>query len=187
MNALDSRSVRRHQAGASLVVSLVILGVLMLMGVAAMMISSTQYRLSGNIQFQNTALNQAESALAAAEIWLASGDNYLNEGFKTYNGATTPQLYPTGYLAANNIDPLTMNWTNANSVMSDAVGNQRYLIELLGESRKLTGTGLAIGGRQAAACNEVNVYRITTRGASGRGASRYVQAIFTVLSCGAGA
>lgn len=173
---------RLRQSGASLIVSLVVLGVLMLMGVAAMMISNTQYRLAGNLQFQNTSLNNAEVALATAEQWLAAGTNFNAAGFDTYDVAT-PMLYPGTYLAANNIDPLTMAWTDTNSVSADGAGNQRYLIEQLAKGRKLTGSGLGVGGRKSTGCNEVNVYRITTRGSSGRGATRFVQAIFTVLSC----
>lgn len=173
---------RLRQSGASLIVSLVVLGVLMLMGVAAMVISNTQYRLAGNLQFQNTALNNAEVALAAAEQWLATATNFTAAGFDTYD-ITTPMLYPGTYLATNGIDPLTMAWTDGNSANADGAGNQRYLVELLAKSRKLTGSGVGVGGRRSTSCNEVNVYRITTRGASGRGATRFVQAIFTVLSC----
>lgn len=174
---------RLRQSGASLIVSLVILGVLMLMGVAAMVISNTQYRLAGNLQFQNTALNNSEVALATAEQWLATGTNYTNAGFDTYDVAA-PHLYPGTYLVDNSMDPLTMAWTDTNSAKADAAGYQRYLIELLAKSRKLTGSGLGVGGRRSTSCNEVNVYRITTRGESGRGATKFVQAIFSVLSCG---
>jgi Tfp pilus assembly protein PilX len=173
---------RLRQSGASLIVSLVVLGVLMLMGVAAMVISNTQYRLAGNLQFQNTALNNAEVALATAEQWLSAGTNFTAAGFDTYD-VSTPMLYPGTYLADNNIDPLTMTWSDTNSAKADASGNQRYLIEQLAKSRKLTGSGLGVGGRRSTSCNEVNVYRITTRGVSGRGATRFVQAIFSVLSC----
>ena len=55
------------QRGASLAVALVVITVLMLSGVAAFYSSGTQFRLAGNLQYQNAALNQTETAVAATE------------------------------------------------------------------------------------------------------------------------
>ena len=61
-----------NQRGSSLVVSMIMLGVLMLMGVGAVVVSNTQYRMAGNFQFQNLAMSSAESALSQAENWIAT-------------------------------------------------------------------------------------------------------------------
>jgi len=58
------------QRGSTLVVSMIILVVLMLLGVTATVISDTQYRLAGNLQFQDAAFNDAETNLAQAEAEL---------------------------------------------------------------------------------------------------------------------
>ena len=171
------------QRGISLAVALVVITVLMLTGVAAFYSSGTQFRLAGNLQYQNAALNQAETAVATAESWLSTATNFQNAGFTAYNNSASPYLYPIGYLNTNNIDPLTMTWTDSNSVKVDATGNQRYLIELLAQHKRLLGSDLAVGGRTSAGCSEVNVYRISAHGASARGAAKTVQSAYSVKSC----
>ena len=65
-------SLRVNQRGSSLIVTMIMLIVLMLMGVAGVVVSNTQFRMAGNLQFQNIAQNNSESALANAENSLAS-------------------------------------------------------------------------------------------------------------------
>ena len=69
----------RYQQGASLITSLILLGVLALMGVAGVMIANTQFKIAGNLQFQSAAMSDAESALAVAENWLPA--NFAHQGF----------------------------------------------------------------------------------------------------------
>lgn len=169
------------QRGSTLIMSLIVLVVLMMIGVATMIVSGTQFTLTGNLQFQNASMNRAEVAVATAEQWLASGTNYKDAGLITAYNVATPHLYPIGALAA---DPLTMTWSNPNSLSLDgAAATQRYFIELLGKDKRLIGTGVGVGGRASSGCNQVNVYRIVSRGEGGRGAVRFVQSNYTVLSC----
>jgi type IV pilus assembly protein PilX len=171
------------QRGASLAVALVVITVLMLSGVAAFYASGTQFRLAGNLQYLNAALNQTETAVAAAESWLATSTNFQSAGFTTYSSSVTPQLYPAGYLTTNNIDPLTMTWTDSNSKKVDTAGNQRYLIEMLATNKRLQGSDLSIGGRTSTGCSMVNLYRVTARGVSARGAAKTLQSAYSVKSC----
>ena len=171
------------QRGISLAVALVVITVLMLTGVAAFYSSGTQFRLAGNLQYQNAAMNQAETAVAAGESWLATATNFQNAGFIAYNNSASPHLYPVGYLTANSMDPLTMTWTDSNSLKVDSTGNQRYLIEMLAQNKRLAGSDLSIGGRTSTGCSQVNVYRISALGASARGSSKTVQSAFSVKSC----
>ncbi len=171
------------QRGASLVVALVVITVLMLTGVAAFYSSGTQFRLAGNLQYQNAALNQAETAVAAAEAWLGTSTNFQAGGFTTYSSSVSPYIYPAGYLAANSIDPLSMTWSDTNSLKVDATGNQRYVIELLAKDKRLAGSDLSIGGRSSTGCSQVNLYRVTARGTSARGAAKTVQSAYSVQSC----
>src|SRR4051794_6705091 len=102
-----------HQRGVtSLFVTLVVLLVVMLLGVTAALLSGTQFRLAGNLQSENTAFNNAESAIAVAQTWLKTGTNSANAGFTTYSSATTPWLYPS----AQPVDPMTMTWSDSNSL-----------------------------------------------------------------------
>lgn len=173
----------RSSRGSTLIISLIILIILMLLGVTAMNTSDTQYKLAGNLQFENAAMNNTETAISTAENWLATGTNYTHAAFTTYNAAT-PHLYPIGYLAARTApdnDPLTMNWGSYSIQVADT--NQRYIIELMSTGNRLAGSSQAVGGRASSGCNQVNTYRITARGTSARGATKFVQSYYSVLSC----
>ena len=176
------------ERGSTLIISLIILILLMLLGITAMNTSDTQFKLAGNLQFEDAAMNNAETAVNAAETWLATGTNFSNAAFTTYNAsAGTYQLYPIGTLAALTApanDPLTMTWADTNSLEVVAGNsNQRYIIELMSTNNTLVGSSVTTGGRASSACNKVNTYRITARGASARGATKFVQSYYSVLSC----
>jgi Tfp pilus assembly protein PilX len=170
------------QSGSALVISLIILIIVMLMGVMAMTTSDTQFKMAGNLQFQDVAMNNAETAISYAEKWLSNTTNFTSGGFTTYDSAT-PNLFPIS--AA--IDPLTMAWDDSNSVqITDPVTslqnpNQRYLIQLMSTNNVLIGGSAGGGGRASAACDKVNTYLITARGASVRGAFKLVQSYYSVL------
>lgn len=186
------RAASLRQSGSALIISMIIMIILMLLGVTAMTTSDTQFKLAGNLQFEDAALNNAETAIAAAEALLADGFSYQNTGLLTaYNSALTPQLYPIGVLdglAAPANDPLTMSWSNSNSfAVLDSDGNpntnQRYIIETMSLNERLVGSSQCIGCRISSGCNQVNTYRLTGRGVSARGATKFVQSYFSVLSC----
>ncbi|MDO9011144.1 MAG: hypothetical protein Q7U78_04950 [Gallionella sp.] len=192
---------RRQQSGATLIIGMIILILLMLIGLTSMKTSDIQFQLAGNLQFENAAMNNAETTIHTAETWLKTGNNYRNAGLDSdaCNSRSVNHLYPLnrsvtpptpclpGYGAPGN-DPLTMTWTDANSLaLVDNSGvanpNQRYLIELMSINNRLLGSGQAVGGRSNSGCNQVNTYRITARGTSARGATKFVQSFYSVLSC----
>lgn len=179
---------RIRQRGATLVIALLILVLIMMIGITAVSTSDTQFKLAGNLQFEDSALNNAETAVTAAESWLSTGTNFGDPGFATYD-ATKPQLLPIGRmagLASPNNDPLSMTWDDATTPRSLAVaGNtqQRYFIELMSLNNKLQGSSQVVGGRASSGCNQVNTYQITGRGASARGATKFVQSFYSVLNC----
>ncbi len=174
-----------RQRGATLVIALLILVLIMMIGIAAISTSNTQFKLAGNLQFEDAALNKSETAVTAAENWLSTGTNFNNAGFTAFNNAS-PQLLPISYLAglaapANNA--LTMTWDNTNSLIVAGDATQRYFIELLSSNNRLQGSSQVVGGRTSSGCNQVNTYQITGRGTSARGATRFVQSYYSVLSC----
>ena len=59
----------------------------MMLGITAMILSTTQFNLAGNLQLENIAFNLAEGSSATAESWIsdAAGANPLNAGFTTYS------------------------------------------------------------------------------------------------------
>ncbi len=178
---------RTAQQGSALITSLMILILIMIIGATSMSISDIQFKLAGNLQFESTAMSSSETAVSEAENWLATSTNYKNDGFTTYSNAT-PHLYPVGYLSgltAPANDVLTMSWSNSNSTeaASSTSGNQRYLIELLEQNVKLLGDSVAVGGRTSTGCSQVTNFRVTARGISARGATKFVQTNYSVLSC----
>lgn len=165
------------QRGASLVMSLIILVVLMLLGVSALMVSNTQSKLAGNLQFQTLAMFEAESALAQAENWLAQPANTAS--LATFG--TVAGLYASG----SNVNPLTMTWNDTNSIKVDSAGNQRYIIELYAQNRVLPGNSVATCGyAMPGPCPNVNLYQTTARGVSQLGASKHVQSLFALRTGG---
>ena len=168
----------RRQRGVSLLTTLVMMTMVMLLGVSAIMLSKGQFSLSGNLQFQSAAFNEAEAAVAAAERWLATDSNYRHAAFTTSTSGTG--LFPIGSSTPGTA--LTMTWSSANSVQAGNA-NQRYLIEQVALDKTLIPTSIGLGGRTSSACNKVNIYRVIGRGESGRGSQRFIQSVFSVLSC----
>ncbi|MCB2028331.1 MAG: hypothetical protein KDH18_06480 [Rhodoferax sp.] len=190
MNILAQRPIRMpaRQRGATLVIALLVLVLIMMIGITAISTSDTQYKLAGNLQFEDSALNNAEAAVTAAENWLSTGSNFNDAGFAVYDNAK-PHLLPIGRLAglaSPDNDPLTMTWDDPGSPRSLAVaGNtrQRYFIEQMSLNNKLQGSSQVVGGRTSSGCNQVNTYQITGRGTSARGATKFVQSFYSVLNC----
>jgi Tfp pilus assembly protein PilX len=171
---ISKRAAR--QRGASLIVTLVMLGVITAIGISAFVASSSQFRMAANMQFQNVATHNAESALAQAETWIVT--NYGDSGFTT---RVSGGVYPTGTAP----DPLATGtvWDNTTSVRVDLLGTERYFIELIVAGRKLPANSLspsACGYGSNAPCPSVNLYRITARGSSILGTVKIVQSVFAV-------
>ena len=173
--AQAGRTLRFRQTGASLVITVLLLLMVVIITLMSARIALNQLRLGGNIQYQNGALNNAESAIASAEVWLSAATNYNDPGFSARSSAT-PQLYPLGAT----LDPLTVTWDATNSV---AVGSDaRYAIELIGRDKTLPGEDQALGSR-VTPCTKVNLYRISASGSAERGAERLVQSIYAKQAC----
>lgn len=162
-------SVRNHQSGSTLIVSLIILILLMLLGVTAMSTSDTQYKLTGNLQFSNMAMNNAETAANAAEQWLEN------------NAGSTPSANAVATLP----NPLTgMVWTNSDSVavVPGDPDSQRYVIGYVSTYASPTaGVGLdCFNPSNEHNFDCVHTYQITARGQGGRGATKIIQTYYAV-------
>lgn len=169
-SALRPQSSER---GSTLVISLIMMIVMMMLGVMAVNTSDTQYKLAGNLQFENMAMNNAEVAIDTATRWLET------------NAAIAPSAVPVA-----GINPLTMTWTNSDAISSVQVigpdgtpnDNQRYVIGYVSTNPVPTaGVGLVCPdpkGEQNYNC--VNTYLITARGQGGRGATKLVQVYYSV-------
>jgi len=175
-----SRPLKALQSGASLLVAMVMLVVLMLMGVTAVVVSSDQFRMAANLQFQNLAMSGADSALAFAENWTVA--NFNNAGFVA---RTSGGLYPGASVSGGAApDPFTMVWDDSTSTKIDSGGSQRFMVEKIVAGRVLPSNSIGncnVYG-QNAPCPKVNVYRITARGTSILGATKIVQSVFATRS-----
>jgi len=165
-----------RQSGSTLIISMIILGVIMLIGVTSMLISETQYKLSANLQFEDKALNNGEEAINDAEKLLV-----------TIGGATHESTFTTatkGYYTSKPPEPLTLKWDDTNSVKlgSDSPPT-RYMIQQVRLGIKDAGEGINTGGRSSSCGKGINTFLITARGTGPRGTYKYIQSYVGVLSC----
>jgi Tfp pilus assembly protein PilX len=175
-------AIRRQRGVSSLFITVILVLVVMLLAITASVLSNTQFKLAGNLQFENVATNLAEGSLATAENWLRTSTNAKSAAFTTYS-SESPYLFPIGYMTTNSLDPLSMTWTNSNSFAIGGDDTQRYMIEKYGADNQPLGTGLDDHGRPLTGCQKVDVFRITARGLSAKGTIKFVQTIYSVPSC----
>lgn len=169
------------QHGSTLVISMIMLVVLMMLGVMAMTTSNTAYKLAGNLQFANNALNNAETALSDVENSLKNGSIDINHtDFSAASSVTAASsgFYPKGA----SIDPFGMAWDVNDSVSSSVDDTQRRIVQLMSTDTVQIGENYVAGIPQSTACNKVNTYVITARGTSARGSSKLVRSYYSVLT-----
>lgn len=174
----------KNQRGVSLLTTLVMLTLLMIIGISALRLSKGQLALSGNLQFQTAAFNEAEAAISVAENLLATTASFKTTGITA--DAVSDGKYAikcrTGVTVncrtAADPNPLTMNWSNSKAVVA---GKQNYFIQQKAKDIKLIDS--EAGYSASKGCNQVNLYQVTALGQSNRGASKIVQTVFSVKSC----
>jgi type IV pilus assembly protein PilX len=161
MRAMKTRhQFRDRQAGAVLIVGLVILLVLTLIGVTAMRSSLLEERMTGNIQDNQVAFQAAEAALRDGELALQQPtlpDFNGTDGFYGVPAATDPPRWKT------------LNWDSSTAVReyegfdgapgSLAGVSVRYFVE---EMPLVIGPGESLS--VDAPVDEVGFYRVTARG-----------------------
>ena len=165
---------RRQRGAAQLFITIALLVVIMMLGITATIMSSTQYKLAGNLQFESVAFDKAESAAAVALNWLANSSNA--QSTEPWVASSAKYLYPISSAP----DPFSMNWDDQDS-LAIGDGSQRYIVQQIAFGTQLAGTSLARGD----VCNSSgegggDVYRITARGTSAKGTTKIVQTNFFV-------
>ena len=158
------QSTRTHrflskQSGSTLIVTLIILILVMLLGVTAMSTSDTQAKLTGNLQFENVALNNAESMASTAEQSLA------NSAVASSYPVTIPTI-------TSSYDPL------ANTAWQ-ATGYEIMYVST--DASPYAGLGLdCTAPNNSHNYDCVNTFIVTAMGTSARGASKIVQTYYSV-------
>jgi type IV pilus assembly protein PilX len=177
----------RLQRGMALIVSLVLLLSMTLLALAAMQNTSLEERMAGNVRSENIALQAAESALRAAEAWLATqvtppaAANGGGSGINVWSladGTSGPNSVASAsgkllwweywtdqdWLDHGDVVSTSLNYVGGSSPEALAAARApRFVIE------EVTLGSLVIGRQQT---NQVSKqYRITARGldAGGRG------------------
>jgi type IV pilus assembly protein PilX len=164
MNTTQFRSFPQRQAGAALVVSLVMLVILTLLGVAAMNGSVIELMMGTNTQLQTRVLANAERALATAET--------VTQGLEVKADYPETGIYNLQNDGEQN--PQAMAWNGSDSAQDSSTGD-RYMIEYTG-TYSINGNSEAWGAKGTA--TTVEVFRVTARSEDAKGAVRMVQSIF---------
>jgi hypothetical protein len=162
----NSQSSRR-QAGAALFMALIFLLILTLLGVFGMNVSRLENLMAGNTQFQTTALNNAEYTLARG-----IEDIQLVES----SGLSYP--ITAGYHAAGDIEASDLTWgfTKKTVTLPDGSSGEYVIINAGtdnddGEDNSYSGVITPAPGAI------VQVFLITAKSESSRGAKRIVQSV----------
>jgi len=150
------RFKQKSQAGAVLVVSLIMLLLLTIIGVSSVQTTTLEERMAGNMRNKSIAFQNAEAALRAGENYLANLSGNFTAGAGRYLATGTPP-------GAND------DWSKFSTVTYNAASTQAsaapmYVIQLLP-------TNLSAGTNP--------IYRITARGVGGTdSAVAVVQSIY---------
>ena len=173
------QSLRNPQAGAIMVLCLVILFSMTLIGVSSMDSAVLELKMSNTMQQQVVALNRAEATLQSAEDAIdaitadaAVFDFDANDGFYPRNSGVTVEQADWSAVAAED-GPVTSD----NNVDDD----DAYVVEYLGE-KPIPGETVAVDTNGRITGGVVHTFRNTTRSSSGRSVVRIVQSVYVTLN-----
>jgi len=158
---------QKHQDGAALFMALIFLLILTLLGVFGMNVSRLENLMAGNTQFQTTALNNAEYTLARGieDILLVESSGLS---------------YPTtaGYHAAGDVEPTDLTWSFTRKPVTLPDGSTgEYVIINAGTDNDDGEDNSYSGVITPAPGAIVQVFLITAKSESSRGAKRIVQSV----------
>lgn len=117
-----------HQRGAVLIVSLILLLIMTMIGLASIRGSNLQEKMSANLYDRQLAFQAAESALREAEAYLLTTPNPT---FNGSNGRYMPVTPAEG--SEERWEDSNTNWANATSNLGDLAVSAQYIIEYMGE------------------------------------------------------
>lgn len=155
INAVD---MRKSQRGVVLVVSLMLLLVMTIIGLASMATSTLEEKMTGNLRDQSLAFEAAESALRDAEAWLDT-----ISGISEFNGSKG--LYQmdgnTGFTKWNSANSVEYSKKNKLSGVSE---NPRYIIRPMDEIPGWGGDKSMGGYGESKTVPDITVFEVTARG-----------------------
>lgn len=152
----------RHQHGAVLITSIILLLIMTLIGLTGMQVTTLEEKMAGNMRDRNLAFQSAESALRAAETVLSQATlpTFYNDGT---NGLYTQSS--TASILSNLTD--SASWAAANKVtytganLANIAASPEYIIQQL---PSVDGGGSSLDG---SAFSTTDFFQITARGTGG--------------------
>jgi len=169
------QSLKRHQKGAALAVSMVILIVLTIMGLTSISVTKTELTMAGNLRESGLTFQAAEAGLKFAEQQVA--DNPSKTTYDDSVGLYSPGKEDPQYLEQTTWEQMALE---ADAGLVNVVDQPKYIIKYLGDRAQNQGALPNIagyGGSQPGAV--VSNFRITSRGSGMTGTSfRYVQSYY---------
>jgi type IV pilus assembly protein PilX len=160
------------ERGAALVVSLILLLIMTIIGVAAMNGARLEVSMAGMMQREEVALRSAERTLAEAERY---AENNIDNHFSTE--------VEGHYLPGTEPDVSQTDWTFlAIPIEEEGEEDSRdeFIVEYLGLI-SLPGSALNDGGDPSIPGDKINTYRISARSETKGNAVRIVESIYTKL------
>jgi type IV pilus assembly protein PilX len=170
-DSMIQRNVHR-QRGAVLMVSLVMLILVTLIGVAIMQTSNMEVVMVSNAQSRMTAMSEAENALVDGEREITT--DYPGTPSWDWSAVTTDGLYTAGDFAGSIVDVVDWNDDVAGAYQTGPSG-AKYATEYLGPYTT-AGASLTMGA--GGAVDKRYLYRVSGRGEFGNGGTRFVESIF---------
>ncbi len=175
---ITHRPLGTSQRGAVLLVSLMILLIMTVLGIAGMSSTTMEEKMAANNQQQQQAYQAAETALRDAEAWLTSNVTRIND-LAQFNGANgLYSLHATSVgtaVAPPSFDIYNNTAWAANGVVSESLLDgqdaPRYIIEYMGENDGSAGAPL---DPQLGTPPSRYAFRITAIGWSVDGTARYL-------------
>jgi len=164
------RNVHR-QRGAVLIVSLVMLILVTLIGVAVMQTSNMEVVMVSNAQSRMTAMSEAENALVDGEIEITT--TYPGTPIFDWSADAADGLYTAGDFAGSIVD--AVDWNDVAGAYQTGPSGAKYATEYLGPYTT-AGASLTMGA--GGAVDKRYLYRVSGRGAFGDGGTRFVESIF---------
>lgn len=144
------------QAGAALILSLILLLLMTIIGVTAAKVTTQNEKMAGNMRDRELAFQAAESALRDAEASLTVAVLASFNGSNGLYQASTPQKWEV------------VDWSNASEVIAfsgtalqDVTAQPTYIIE---EMEPVLG---GAGSLEAGTPQQTDYYRVTARGIGG--------------------
>jgi hypothetical protein len=157
-----------------LAISLIVLAVLTILGVAALNTSALQSTMANNFQFQIGAMENAEVSVGIGEDIAVDIVDTGDIGFELFDTANNE------FQLGGTVDPTDLDWT-ASGYSPRATANGEYVVEYVGIIPLGTGNDVAVGVGEIISGNMGHFFIVSARSKTNKGATRTLQTTLVTL------